>query len=262
VAPPGGWLFPAPGNHHVILSRRPQSGLAVHATAFELSGCVAYYSKSVSFQFYEVRSTMNLKCGIVCVTAVFLGSGFSGFAQADIFAFTDDDGTINLSNVPADTRYALMLAAPGQPASTVPASGNLLLDATKQQRYSPLIAEVAQAYQVETALLHAVITAESGYNPGALSKKGAAGLMQLMPDTARRYGVTNPLDPLQNVHGGAQYLRDLLAMFNQDLHLALAAYNAGENAVLRYGNRVPPYRETLSYVPKVLELYRKYRATM
>jgi soluble lytic murein transglycosylase-like protein len=183
-------------------------------------------------------------------------------AQADIYSFTGDDGTINLSNVPADSRYTLMLATPGESASTAPTPGALPPDAAKQQRYGPLIAEVAQAYQVDTALLHAVITAESGYNPGAVSKKGALGLMQLMPDTARRYGVTDALDPLQNIHGGAQYLRDLLQMFNRDLQLALAAYNAGENAVRKYGNRVPPYRETASYVPKVMELYNRYRARM
>ena len=82
--------------------------------------------------------------------------------------------------------------------------------------------------------------------------------MQLMPETARRYNVTDRHDPEQNIHGGAQYLRDLLRMFNNDLHLALAAYNAGEQAVLKYGNRIPPYRETLAYVPKVMKFYERY----
>jgi len=205
---------------------------------------------------------MKLTRGVWYITAVALGSGTAGLAQADIYSFTGDDGTVSLSNVPADSRYILMLATPGASSATVPARGDLLLDAAKQQRYGPLIAEVAQAYQMEAALLHAVISAESGYNPGAVSKKGALGLMQLMPDTARRYGVSNPLDPLQNIHGGAQYLRDLLKMFNRDLQLALAAYNAGENAVRKYGNRVPPYRETANYVPKVMALYNRYQAKM
>ena len=98
--------------------------------------------------------------------------------------------------------------------------------------------------------MHAVIPAESGYNPNAVSRKGATGLMQLMPDTARRYGVQNILDPVQNIHGGVRYLKDLLAMFNGDIELALAGYNAGENAVIRAGRRIPPYPETMATFPR------------
>ena len=114
---------------------------------------------------------------------------------------------------------------------------------------------------ISPALIHAVISAESGYNPFARSRKGAAGLMQLMPETAKRYGVKNRLDPAQNISGGARYLRDLIRMFNNDVQLAIAAYNAGENAVVRAGNRIPPYSETMTYVPRVMTYYRKYRAT-
>ena len=124
------------------------------------------------------------------------------------------------------------------------------------------IVAAARTYQLEPALLHAVISAESGYNPLARSAKGARGLMQLMPATARRYGVENPLDPEQNIHGGAAYLHDLLALFGNDVQLALAAYNAGEATVMEYGNRIPPYRETVQYVPKVLNYYRKYKPLM
>jgi soluble lytic murein transglycosylase-like protein len=88
--------------------------------------------------------------------------------------------------------------------------------------------------------------------------KGASGLMQLMPETARRYHVTDIWDPKQNLSGGARYLRDLLAMFNNNLGLALAAYNAGENAVIQHGNRIPPYPETRSYVPRVMQHYHLY----
>jgi soluble lytic murein transglycosylase-like protein len=105
-----------------------------------------------------------------------------------------------------------------------------------------------------------VITAESGYNPGAVSRAGARGIMQLMPDTARRFGVQNILDPAQNIQGGVKYLRELLTLFNGDKELAVAAYNAGENAVIRSGNRIPPYAETASYVPKVLDFYRKFQS--
>ena len=101
---------------------------------------------------------------------------------------------------------------------------------------------------------------ESAYDPQALSRAGAMGLMQLMPGTAQRYGVSNAWDPVQNLDGGARYLRDLLKMFNQDLRLALAGYNAGEGAVQKYGNQIPPYRETQNYVVKVMDLMRQLGA--
>lgn len=114
--------------------------------------------------------------------------------------------------------------------------------------------------KVDPALIRAVISVESGYNPVARSHAGAVGLMQLMPGTAQRYGVTNSLDPAQNIRGGARYLRDLQAMFGNDLRLVLAAYNAGEEAVIKYGRRIPPFRETVEYVPKVLSHYSQNRA--
>jgi len=113
---------------------------------------------------------------------------------------------------------------------------------------------------VDPTLIHAVISVESGYNPSARSSAGAVGLMQLMPGIARRYGVKDRLDPAQNIQGGARYLRDLKVMFGNDLQLVLAAYNAGEDAVMRYGRRIPPFHETAAYVPKVLDYYRKFRA--
>jgi len=131
-----------------------------------------------------------------------------------------------------------------------------------RKKYQAHILAAARVYQLEPALLHAVISAESGYNPLARSAKGARGLMQLMPDTARRYGVDNPLDPQQNIYGGAAYLRDLLTLFGNDMNLALAAYNAGEGSVMEYGNRIPPFRETTQYVPKVLLYYKRYKTMM
>jgi soluble lytic murein transglycosylase-like protein len=122
-----------------------------------------------------------------------------------------------------------------------------------------VVEDAARAHGLDSALLHAVIAVESGYDAKAVSKKGATGLMQLMPATAKRYGVADAFDPAQNVSGGAKYLRDLLDLFDSDTRLALAAFNAGENAVLKYGRRIPPYRETLRYVPKVLDHYRRYR---
>lgn len=182
-------------------------------------------------------------------------------AGADIYAYTADDGSVSLSNMPTDARYTPLITAPVQtdavtPATAVP-KGNVGL--AGKANYDQLVADVSLAYGVDSALLHAVITVESHYNPKAVSKKGAAGLMQLMPQTAKRYGVANALDPRQNLTGGAQYLRDLLRMFDNNVSLAVAAYNAGEQAVAKYGNRIPPYRETLNYVPRVLNFYRRYQ---
>lgn len=183
-------------------------------------------------------------------------------AWADVYAYTANDGAVNLSNMPMDSRYAVLVTEPKEqpaaPSATDPGRQSLII--TNKIRYDRMVDEVANTYGVESALLHAVISVESRYSPTAVSRKGAAGLMQLMPVIAKRYGVADPLDPVQNLHGGAKYLRDLLKKFNNDRSLALAAYNAGEHAVARYGNRIPPFRETTDYVPRVLGFYRKYQA--
>ena len=188
-------------------------------------------------------------------------------ARADIYGFVDENGAVHLSDAPLDQRYYLFKKEP-RPASppagqaviantTVPAPGYAVrVNPADRKRYTPLIAVVAKEQRLEPALLHAVITVESGYNPKALSPRGAAGLMQLMPETAQRYAVANIWDPGENLRGGARYLRDLLATFDDDLRLALAAYNAGEGAVAQYGNQIPPYAETQEYVPRVLRQYR------
>ena len=182
-------------------------------------------------------------------------------ALADIYTFKDERGVVHFTNIPGlDPRYKL-LRKEGEGA--VPGSGNVartyMPSQAEIQRYSSIIETAARTYGVDKALVHAVISAESGYNPQAVSRTGARGLMQLMPETARRYGVRNSMDPVDNVFGGVKYLRDLLTLFKGDMRLAVAAYNAGENAVIRYGMRVPPYSETLGYVPKVLEFYRKFQ---
>jgi soluble lytic murein transglycosylase-like protein len=128
--------------------------------------------------------------------------------------------------------------------------------------YRDLIAQEAERSGVRAALLHAVIEVESAYRPNAISRAGAVGLMQLMPETAKRYGVEDSRDPRQNVAGGAAYLADLHERFDGDLHLVLAAYNAGEDAVERFGGRVPPYAETRDYVRRVVNLLRHQSAML
>lgn len=194
---------------------------------------------------------------------ILLPIGLSQPAWADIYAYTDADGSVSLSNVPTDDRYAVLVAAPRQAgaasASAAAVPGRKSGSAAKS-RYDRVVDEVSRSHGLESALLHAVISVESHYNPKAVSSKGAAGLMQLMPQTAKRYGVADAFDPRQNLDGGARYLKDLLQMFDNDVSLALAAYNAGEHAVAKYGNRIPPYRETLQYVPRVLDFYQRYQA--
>ena len=129
---------------------------------------------------------------------------------------------------------------------------------TRSSEFDGLIQKVSDSVMLDPALIKSVMHAESAFDPNALSRKGARGLMQLMPGTAQRYGVTQILDPHQNVLAGGRYLRDLLRQFNGDMRLALAGYNAGENAVLKYGG-VPPYTETQHYVRKVMDLYKEYR---
>lgn len=187
---------------------------------------------------------------------------------ADIYAAENGQGIAHFTNVPVrgDARYKRVLKIQkvrldengrGQADRESGYDGNAILQ--RSSRYREQIARAAESYQVDEALIKAVIQAESGFRSGAVSHKGAIGLMQLMPATARRYGVHDPYDPGQNIDGGVRYLRDLLGMFGNNLELAIAAYNAGENAVIRHGFRIPPYRETSAYVPKVLQLYEKLR---
>jgi soluble lytic murein transglycosylase-like protein len=180
----------------------------------------------------------------------------SGTASADIYTYVQNGRTsIVYTNIPPlDGRYKLYKRDRVQQASTRPFQ---IYGSNTRARYSSQVLAAAQETKVDPALIHAVISVESGYNPSARSHAGAVGLMQLMPQTAKRYGVTDRLDPAQNIRGGARYLRDLKAMFNNNLHLVIAAYNAGEEAVMKYGNRIPPYRETIAYVPKVMGHYRK-----
>ena len=185
-------------------------------------------------------------------------------ALADIFMFTDEKGVVHFTNIPSnDKRYKLIRKEASTPPLTAAAGlpQYVLPTAELIRRYSGMIENASRSHGVDAALVHAVITAESGYNPSAVSRAGARGLMQLMPDTAKRFGVRDIMDPAENIQGGVKYLSELLAMFNGNKELALAAYNAGENAVIRAGNRIPQYPETMHYVPKVLGFYKKFQTT-
>jgi soluble lytic murein transglycosylase-like protein len=183
----------------------------------------------------------------------------AGPARADIYAYTDPAGTTHFSNVPDDARYKLIVRTPQEPAAASGGSRAAVWLA-RSVDYDAAIERAAFATEVHPALLRAVIVVESGFNPRAVSRRGAVGLMQLLPSTARRYGAFNAFDPEQNIHAGARYLATLITRYGENrLDLVLAAYNAGEAAVERYGQHIPPYSETRAYVPNVLKMYHALR---
>jgi soluble lytic murein transglycosylase-like protein len=196
---------------------------------------------------------MASRFAYLCLLAVMV---LPGVAHADIFAFTDSNGVTHFSNVPSDSRFKLLIAASPDPAASV-APGKKVDWLARSAKYDEAIAGAAKANTIQAALVRAVIVVESGFNPRAVSKRGAVGLMQLLPATARRYGVKDIYDPEQNIRAGTRYLSDLLTRFDSNLELALAAYNAGEEAVERYGRHIPPYAETLAYVPSVMRVYQR-----
>jgi soluble lytic murein transglycosylase-like protein len=181
---------------------------------------------------------------------------------AGIFSFVDEDGVENLTNVPDSRRYRLVLGDVVNAGSAARRPRTMLSVPAGQRPFHQHVLAASQVTGVDAALLHAVISVESGYDQRAISRKGASGLMQLMPATAARYGIRDILDPQDNIRAGAHYLRDLLSMFDNDVELALAAYNAGEQAVIRHGRRLPPYAETRRYVPMVIAHYQRLSAAL
>ena len=184
------------------------------------------------------------------------------YAHADIYKYTDKHGRVILTDTPKNSQYKRLVKTWKGWVEQKRTKQSQAMFAKNMKKFSPTVDAVARRYRLPKSLVHAVITAESAYNPNAISRAGAVGLMQLMPGTAKRYGVKNRMNPYENIHGGSRYLRDLLIMFKNDLRLALAAYNAGEGAVKKYGYKVPPYKETQTYVRRVINYYKKYKKTM
>jgi len=182
---------------------------------------------------------------VICVF-VFAAS----LAYADIFKYVDEEGVLHLTNVPSspNVKYVLVLKE----------KRILFRSGIDVNKFDQIIIKTANKYKVDYALIKAVIKAESNFNHQAVSPVGAQGLMQLMPATASQLQVENAFHPEKNIEGGVRYLRYLINLYRGDLTLALAAYNAGEKAVAKYGNQIPPYRETENYVKRVMSFYRSF----
>jgi soluble lytic murein transglycosylase len=191
---------------------------------------------------------------VMVATAFLLGAALSHAGQP-LYRYTGADGTVHFTNVPNDRKFErFFLTARGPVRDGIGRRGAGRIPV--YQGYDRLIQRAANAYALDPALVKAVIAAESNFDPTATSNKGAQGLMQLMPKTARGLGVSDPYSPRDNVLGGARYLREMLDRYG-DTSRALAAYNAGPTAVDRHRG-VPPYRETQQYVSRVLHYYRGY----
>lgn len=177
---------------------------------------------------------------------------FAPIALGDIYKKTDQNGRVYFTDEPKGKGYRIVMRTPKK--GTVDYKNFV----KNRRKFTPLIHDKARLFEVDPALVMAVIHAESAYDQYAKSRAGAVGLMQLMPATAERFGVSNRRNATQNVSGGIQYLRHLLELFEFNIRLTLAAYNAGESAVAKYDNNIPPYPETQNYVKKVVGYYQNY----
>ncbi len=184
---------------------------------------------------------------LFCITLLTLIMTSSSLAD-EIYQFIDNNGVIHFTNVPVDPRYKSLKRF---------RKSSYRIRYAEREFYR-VISEVAKKYSVNPALIKAIIKAESDFDPTAVSTAGAQGLMQLMPVTANRLGVSDPFDPKENIEGGIRYFKTLLDTFGNDTRLALAAYHAGENNVLRYGG-LPPIPQTQEYVERVIRYYNRYR---
>jgi len=185
---------------------------------------------------------------IVMVLSFILSiSLFTETALSDIYRYVDERGVVHFTNTPRGDGYKRVMTEGRQEVKGLHGMGD-------RSYYEGIILRKSRKYNLDPSLVRAIITVESNWQPYAVSKKGAMGLMQLMPATAREIGIRNPFDPEQNIEGGTRYLRTLLDMFNNDLRLALAAYNAGPETVRKFGG-IPPIAETRRYIRRVLSMY-------
>jgi soluble lytic murein transglycosylase-like protein len=191
-------------------------------------------------------STVRL-VGIISVTIVFF-AGISSPCYGGIYRYIDENGDYHFTNCPRDPKYQFYIREKED-------SVTVRVD---PDQYNTMIKEFSEKYGVDSDLVKAVIHAESGFNSYAVSRKGAKGLMQLMPQTAEQWQVIDVFNPRQNIEGGVRHLKYLLETFENNLSLSLAAYNAGKNAVIQYRS-IPPYDETRNYVRKVLRFYESYK---
>ena len=204
-----------------------------------------------------MQSQTLLLFKILSISLVFLCNN----AAADVYIDTSQNDEIKITSYELDQHHSLAI----EDDAVLDDNQNMIVtpeskagNAYSSLPYNHEVVAAAKATSLDPALIHAVIATESKHNPRAQSNMGALGLMQLMPATARRFNVKDRNDPKQNITAGAKYLRELLTLYKGDLKLTLAAYNAGPGAVKKYNNRIPPYKETIHYVPKVLKYYRLY----
>jgi soluble lytic murein transglycosylase-like protein len=198
-----------------------------------------------------LKEILLKKLAGICCLMVLLPFMNPFAVQADIYKYVDKNGTIHLTNIPTNPQVNYVLVYREKRVL-------FSIKANDVAKYDQLINRTAGKYNVDPALVKAVIKTESNFNHRAVSPKGAQGLMQLMPSTAYALQVPDSFHPDNNVEGGVKYLRYLIELFRNDLSLALAAYNAGENAVIKHRG-IPPYRETQNYVQRVLSQYQQYR---
>ena len=187
--------------------------------------------------------------------AALRGALISCQSHAQVYTGLSESGSVVLSSNPDDAATTLLIAAEAVVLAT-PVAETPHANAVPPG-YWPFVQEASKTYQLPSELIHAVILVESNYNARAVSRKGAQGLMQLMPATAKRFGTVNAWDPRQNILAGSKYLRWLMDYFDEDIELTVAAYNAGEAAVMQAGRKIPRFAETEKYVPKVMAAFKK-----